>query len=78
MASVTITLDHICTGGNHLQFVVTGDRSATINTQADQVLAAFDEGEEEAFIKALVKLAKIGRTNAQVRALFQAGVTVSI
>jgi hypothetical protein len=78
MASETVTLTAICSGGNHLTFSLTGALAQTVRTDFSTVLEPMTEAELEAFCKALVKLGKIGRTNAQLRTLFQNGVTVTV
>lgn len=78
MASITITLSSICVGGNHLTFTVTGDAAGTIRMELDDVVQAIDEDERKAFVRSLVRLGKIGRNNAQLRTLFQNGVTVTV
>ena len=79
MASVTVALTTICGGGNHLVFSVTGARSMTVLGEiASMVDAPMTDEEAAAFVKGMVKLGKVGRTNAQLRTLFQNGVTVTV
>jgi hypothetical protein len=78
MASVTITLTSVCSGNNHLTFTLTGAASKTVRTDLNDVTTALTDDDLEAVIKGLVKLGKIGRTNAQLRTLFQAGVVVTV
>lgn len=78
MAALTITLTGICSGGNHLTFGISGDRSATVRGSLDDILAPLTEEDVVAFLRVVCKLAKAGRTTAQARALLQAGVTVTI
>lgn len=78
MATITVTLTGICAGGEHLTFSVTGDAALTVRMSLSEVLAGLSNEDKEGFVKSLVKLGKIGRTNAQLRTLFQAGVTVSV
>lgn len=80
--SVTVTLTESCdshgAGGAHVTFSVTGAKEMTINGMMGELLGPMDDDEARIFVKGLIKLAKIGRTNAQVKALFEAGVTVTI
>lgn len=80
MARFTITLppDGVCSGGNHLTFRVTGDRTATVRMDLSQITPALTEEDAEAFCRLIARLVKSGRTVAQARALLQAGVTVEI
>lgn len=78
MASLTITLTDICSGGNHLKFEVTGARTQTIHGLRDEMSEPVTEEEAAAFLKVVCKLAKSGRTVAQARTVLQNGVTVNI
>lgn len=80
MASVTVTLSSICAGGNHLTFTTTGAKEMTIRADRDTILTNGPVSDEDAavFIRVLAKLAVPGRTLAQVRTLFQNGVTVTV
>lgn len=81
--SITVTLTDRCDNhggaGEHLTFTTSGAKAMTLEADRSPLLndAVTDE-EAVAFIKVLVKLGKIGRTNAQVRTLFEAGVQVTI
>lgn len=77
MATITLTLSSTCAGGGHQTFVVTGAFSRTMNTTID-LDEPMSAEERESFVKGLVKLVKMGRTNAQARTLLQAGVTVVV
>lgn len=78
MTTITTTLTSICAGGDHLTFAISGAKVMTIKSNATDMASALTNEEAEAFVKALVKLAKVGRTNAQVKTLFQTGVSVTI
>lgn len=78
MAAITITLTHSCAGGGHNTFTVTGAFADVFVIDSADIAALMDDAERRAFIKGLVKLARVGRTTAQTMALFQAGVTVTI
>lgn len=78
MASLTITLTGVCSGGNHLTFGVTGAASRTKVIELNTLTEPLDETDVEAFLRVVTRLARQGRTNAQARTLLQAGVTVTI
>jgi len=78
MSSVTIRLTNTCIGGGHLQFVVTGDAIASIPIQTTHISESISEEDIIIFVKMIIRLAKIGRTLAQTRALLQTGITIVI
>lgn len=78
MASETITLTGICSGGNHLAFTLTGAKAGSVSVDTNDVTTPMTDEELENVCKGLIKLAKVGRTVAQVKTLFQNGVTVTI
>lgn len=78
MASITITLTNTCSGGNHVVLSVTGEKSATIRSEIDQLLDPITEDDALAFVRVLVKLAKVGRTKVQLKNLLESGLTVSV
>lgn len=80
MASVTVTLTDICSGGNHLTFGVTGARTATVPGTREEFVEGGPISDEDMaiFIKCLCRLARAGRTMAQARNVLQAGVTVTV
>ena len=78
MSSITVTLTGICTGGNHLTFSITGDKVQTVPVNLSELSAPIDEQDVVAFCKILARMAKLGRTVAQVRTLLQSGVTVTV
>lgn len=78
MASLTITRTVECAAQNHVTLTVTGDVTHTYSTDVADLTAPITEAEKDAFIKTLIRFAKIGRTNAQVRTALTNGVTVTI
>ena len=80
MTTVTITLTHVCTGGNHLRFGISVDGGAQhiINTDTLNIQDTITDEEKEAFIKICAKLYKQGRTWNQVKTSFQSGVAVAL
>lgn len=77
-ANLTITLTALCRpGGSHQTIEVTGAVTRSLFTSIDPNEPMSAE-EQEAFVKGCVKLAKIGRTNAQLLTVMQAGLDVSV
>ena len=78
MASLTIQLTGICSGGNHLTFSVSGAKTATVRLMLDNLSEPITDEDAEGFCKVLARLVKSGRTLAQARTVLQNGVTVSV
>lgn len=78
MATLTLTLTEICSGGNHLTFEVSGDRQTSIVTDIRSLDEPLDQDDAAAFIRIITKMARAGRTRQQARALLEAGVTVTV
>lgn len=76
MASETITLTSICSGGNHLTFTLTGAVNASVEVLMSEVNDSLTQDELIAICKGTAKLVKAGRTFAQARTILQNGVTV--
>jgi len=78
MSSITITRISECASQNHVVLEVSGDVSYTYRGDMDTLTAPVTEDEKEAFIKVLMKIAKIGRTRAQIRTGLTNGYTITI
>jgi len=78
MTTATITLTDICSGGNHLTFSVTGDVAATVRADIGDLTSQITDEDKIAFVKVLAKLAKMVRTNNQVRQLLQSGIAINV
>ena len=78
MASLTITRTFECAAQNHVTLAVTGDVTHTYHSEMSDLTGPISDMEKDAFIKLLIRFAKIGRTNAQVRTALTNGVTVTI
>lgn len=80
MSTLTITLDHVCPGGNHftLGAVVNGQAKHIVQTTRDDLIEPLTEDELEAAIKVLIRLRAIGKTKLQVRNNLQTGLAVTI
>jgi hypothetical protein len=82
MASLTITLTGTCAqhggSGAHVTFAISGAASHSFDAEIAEVTQSLTKEDALAFAKVLVRLAKVDRTNAQLRTLLQSGVTVSV
>jgi len=78
MASMNIQRTWECGSLNHVTLSVTGDVTHTYHGDMADLIAPITEDEKNAFIKVLIRFAKIGRTNAQVRTALTNGVVVTI
>ena len=78
MASITLTRTAECANLNHIVIAVTGDTTYTYRGTMDDITSPISDDEKDAFIKVLLRLAKIGRTNAAVRTALGNGYTVTI
>lgn len=78
MSSITITRVLKCESGNHVTLRVTGDTEYTWNTTVAEMMSPISDEEKEVFLKVLFRLAKIGRTNNQVRNALTNGYTITI
>lgn len=78
MASITLTRTFECAAQNHIGIAVTGDVSYTYHGDMADITAPITDSEKQAFIKVLLRIAKIGRTAAQVRTALTNGYTVTI
>lgn len=77
MANATITLTNVCAGGEHWTFrVAVGAQNFDRVINRDDALGEITDEDKLIFLRVLLRLKKIGLTNAQVRALFENGVTV--
>jgi len=77
MGTITLTKTRECTNGTHLTISITGDFTGTVNIYAPDVVAPFTEDEKEAFLKGILRLARKGRTNAQLKSALTTGLTVT-
>lgn len=78
MASLTITRTVECDAQNHVTLSITGDVSYTYHGTMTDLTGPISDSEKDAFVKLLIRFAKIGRTPAQVRNALTNGVTVTI
>jgi hypothetical protein len=78
MATLTLKLTNLCPAGNHFTLTATGDVSHTVTFSANEFSEPVTEAEKDAFIKLLVKFAKIGRTATQVKTALTNGAVVTV
>lgn len=82
MASITVTLTGTCAqtwgSGAHLKFSVTGEVAQVFEAELAEMTLPISKEDVLAFSRCLIRLAKVGRTNVQLRTLFQSGVTVTV
>lgn len=78
MSTLTLTLVDQCTGGSHLQFVLSGDRSAQRVMDRSEIEEPLTDQDLEAFIRIITRMARAGRTLNQARTLLANGVTITV
>lgn len=78
MATVTITATSFCQGGGHVNISVTGDRTGDFELPLDDLRSTATREDIENFLKVACKIAKIGRTNAQLKTLLQSGLVITL
>ncbi len=78
MASLTLTRTLECAAQNHVVIAVTGDVTYTYRGDMADLTAPISDAEKDAFVKLLIRFAKISRTNNQVRTALTNGVTVTV
>jgi hypothetical protein len=78
LATLNIIRTTECPAQNHVTIAVTGDVAHTYHGDMADFLAPMTNDEKNAFVKGLLRFAKIGRTNAQMRNALTNGVTVTV
>lgn len=79
MASITFTKVYECAAGDHLRLAITGDVPAQeFGIYLPDLTGALTEEEKQAFLKVLLRIAKIGRTQSQIKNALTNGYTVTI
>lgn len=80
MATITLTATGVCSGGDHVRIRLDVNGVAIISKvfHADDILAALDDVDALDIVRTLIRLHKIGRTFAQVKADLQAGLTITV
>jgi len=79
MASVSVQLVSVCTGGDHAIVRLTkGAQVRDVPMQVQELRSNITQDDIDAFCKVALKLHNEGKTLAQFKASVQAGVTVSV
>ena len=79
MASITFKKVYECAAGDHLRLTITGDvPSQEIGVYLPDLAGAITEEEKQAFLKVLLRVARIGRTQAQIKTALTNGYTINI
>lgn len=80
MATVTITLDSVCSGQGHVHLDTQVNAGAVTEYMfhIDELLTGFTEEERRDVLRGILKLHAIGKTRAQMRTALQNGLTVTV
>lgn len=78
MGSITLTKTRECAHGTHWNVAVSGDATGEIRILLSDLTDQITEEDKVAFFKVLMRIAKIKRTNAQLRNALNSGLTVTI
>jgi len=80
MATVTLTALAICGGGDHvrLRLDVNGVERLTKTFKVPELVDTLDDTDTLDIVRTLVRLHKIGKTNAQVKTDLLAGLTITV
>ena len=80
MATVTLTATAFCSGGDHVRItlVVDGVERANKVYFVPALVESLNETDADDVIRTLIRLHKIGKTNAQVKTDLQAGLIVVV
>jgi len=79
MANITLQKVYECATGDHLRLSVSGDVPAQdVGVYLPDLAGAITEEEKQAFLKVLLRVAKIGRTQQQVKTASTNGYTITI
>lgn len=79
MATITLQKVYECAAGDHLRVIVSGDVQAQdFGIYLPDLAGQITEEEKQAFLKVLLRVAKIGRTQQQVKTALTNGYTVTI
>ena len=79
MASITLTKVYECSAGDHLRLAITGDAPAQdLSIYLPDLSTSITEEEKQAFLKVLLRIAKIGRNQNQIKNALTNGYTITI
>lgn len=79
MANITFTKVYECAAGDHLRLAITGDvPSQEIGIYLPDLAISVSEEEKQVFLKVLLRIARIGRTQNQIKNALTNGYTITI
>jgi len=79
MALITFTKVYECAAGDHLRLTITGDvPSQDIGIYLPDLMEPISERDKEVFLRVLLRIAKIGRTQNQIKTGLTNGYTITI
>jgi hypothetical protein len=79
MANITFTKVYECAAGDHLRLAITGDVPAQdIGIYLPDLTGSITDEEKQAFLKVLLRVARIGRTQTQIKNALTNGYTITI
>lgn len=78
MATVTLRLTSVCSGGNHFTFTTTGAKVWRGVLNRDDLAEPVTDEEIAAAMKVIAKLVRQGRNASQTRTVLEAGVVVGV
>ena len=79
MASITFKKVYECAAGDHLRLAITGDiPSQEMGIWLPDLAEPISDHDKEVFLRVLLRIAKIGRTQAQLKTALTNGYTITI
>jgi len=79
MSSITFTKAYECTTGDHLRLNITGDvPSQSISVYLPDLAGSISEEDKQIFLKVLLRVARISRTQNQIKTALTNGYTITI
>ena len=79
MASITFKKVYECAAGDHLRLAITGDiPSQEMGIWLPDLAEPISDHDKEVFIRVLLRIARIGRTQNQIKTALTNGYTITI
>ena len=79
MASITFKKVYECAAGDHLRLAITGDiPSQEMGIWLPDLAEPISDHDKEVFIRVLLRIARIGRTQTQIKTALTNGYTITI
>lgn len=79
MANLTFTKVYECAAGDHLRLAITGDvPSQEIGIYLPDLAISVSEEEKQVFLRVLLRIARIGRSQNQIKNALTNGYTITI